>query len=273
MNDSKSEVQEFWDRASCGEELYLPHRTVNGYADQADQRYELEPYIVPFADFDRWKGKQVLEIGVGLGADHQRFAEAGAKLSGIDLTEQAIRHTTLRFKLYGLRSQLRTGDAEQLDFSDNRFDLVYSWGVIHHSPNTKLAATEIMRVLRPGGHFKVMIYNKHSIIGFMLWLRYGLLSGQPFRSLDDLYANHLESPGTKAYTKKEAVQLFVGSEKLRIVTMLTHGDLLEGKAGQRHHGMALTFARIIWPRRLIRFLFPGAGLFMLISGHKPLEQS
>jgi ubiquinone/menaquinone biosynthesis C-methylase UbiE len=271
METPKSDVREFWDKAACGEELYLDAPTVEGYAKQAAQRYKLEPYIVPFADFARWKGKRVLEIGVGLGADHQRFAEAGAKLQGIDLTKQAIHHATLRFELLGLKSQLRTGDAEQLEFSDNEFDLVYSWGVIHHSPDTNKAASDILRVLRPGGHFRVMIYNKYSIVGFMLWLRYALVAGRPFRSLDDIYANHLESPGTKAYTKTEAAQLFMRSEELKIETVLTHGDLLEGEAGQRHRGMVLTIARFLWPRRFISAFFPQSGLFMLISGRKPLR--
>lgn len=266
--ESKSDVREFWDRAACGEELYLTSPTVQGYANQAARRYELEPYIVSFADFSRWKGKRVLEIGVGLGADHQKFAEAGAELWGIDLTDQAIRHTRLRFELLGLNSTLETGDAEQLDFPDNEFDLVYSWGVIHHSPDTKKAATEIRRVLRPGGQYRVMIYNKYSVVGYMLWLRYALLSGRPLRSLNDVYAHHLESPGTKAYTKDEAAQLFGNSDELQIETVLTHGDLLEGRAGQKHQGWVLTLARVLWPRRLIKALFPRRGLFMLISGRK-----
>lgn len=266
---SKEDVREFWDRASCGEDLYLASETREGYAAQAEQRYRLEPYILPFADFPRWKDRKVLEIGVGLGADHQKFAEAGAVLSGIDLTEQAVSHTRRRFALLGLASELATGDAENLPFDDGTFDLVYSWGVIHHSPDTSRAASEILRVLRPGGAFRVMIYHRWSIIGFMLWLRYGLLAGRPGRSLNDLYAHHLESPGTKAYGRAEARRLFEGAENVSIRTVLTHGDLLEGEAGQRHRGRLLDLARRIWPRGLIRAVLPGAGLFMLIEGRKP----
>lgn len=269
MESGKTDVREFWDRAACGEELYLTSVTSDGYAGQAARRYELEPYIVPFADFKRWAGRKVLEVGVGLGADHQRFAEAGAELWGIDLTEQAVRHTARRLELFGLQSTLATGDAENLDFPDNSFDLVYSWGVIHHSPDTGRAAREIMRVLRAGGEFRVMVYNRHSMIGLMLWLRYALFAGRPLRALDDVYAHHLESPGTKAYTREGAALLFQGAEELRIETVLTHGDLLEGEAGQRHRGLLLSVARRLWPRALIRTLFPTAGLFMLISGRKP----
>lgn len=262
------DVADFWDRAACGEELYLSSASAEGYARQASARYQFEPYIIPFADFPRWKSQRVLEIGVGLGADHQRFAEAGAELWGVDLTERAISHTSRRLAMLGLKSNLRVDDAENLSFPDNEFDLVYSWGVIHHSPDTQQVAREIMRVLRPGGEFRVMIYHKYSMIGLMLWLRYALLAGRPFQTLDSLYARYLESPGTKAYTRAEGAQLFAGAVGVHVETMLSHGDLLESEAGQRHRGWVLDVARVIWPRRLIKLLLRGAGLFLLIRGHK-----
>ena len=89
-------------------------------------------------------------MGVGLGADHQRFAAAGARLTGVDLTERAIEHTRQRLAASGLSSQLQTADAENLPFANNSFDIVYSWGVLHHSPNTPKAVDEVWRVLRPG---------------------------------------------------------------------------------------------------------------------------
>jgi 2-polyprenyl-3-methyl-5-hydroxy-6-metoxy-1,4-benzoquinol methylase len=106
MQADKKAVHDFWERAACGEELYLQQAQTAGYLEQARQRYELEPYIEPFADFAGSAGKRVLEIGVGLGADHQRFAQAGAQLSGIDLTERAVAHTRRRLGLFGLQSTL-----------------------------------------------------------------------------------------------------------------------------------------------------------------------
>ncbi len=267
-SSAKEQVRDFWDEAACGENLYLRGTAAEDYAAQAEQRYALEPYIADFARFEAAKDKDVLEIGVGLGADHQRFAAAGARLSGVDLTERAILHTRQRLALFGLASDLRVGDAERLPFDDDSFDLVYSWGVIHHSPETDAAAREILRVLRPGGRFAVMIYHKRSLIGYMLWLRYALLRGRPLTSLDSIYARHLESPGTKAYSPDEARALFPGAVGVEVRTILTHGDLLEGKAGQRHEGPLLAFARRIWPRPLIRRLLPGHGLFLLIEGRK-----
>src|ERR1019366_8006320 len=96
MNPDTQLVHDFWNDASCGEDLYLPSVDRAGYEAQAQARYELEPYIVEFARFDDTRGKRVLEIGIGLGADHERFARAGADLCGIDLTERAVEHTRRR---------------------------------------------------------------------------------------------------------------------------------------------------------------------------------
>ncbi len=269
MSITKADVRDFWDQAACGEKLYLEATDGEGFRKQAVARYALEPYIIPFADFRSAAGKRVLEIGVGLGADHQRFAEAGAVLSGVDLTPRAIELTQRRFAALGLASDLRVGDAENLDYPDATFDIVYSWGVIHHSPDTPRAVDEIFRVLKPGGVAKVMIYHARSLIGVMLWLRYGLAAGRPFTPLRQIYATHLESPGTKAYTVAESRALFRHFENVRLLTRLTHGDLLSSQAGQRHGGALLTLARALWPRWVFRTFFPKNGLFMLIEATKP----
>jgi ubiquinone/menaquinone biosynthesis C-methylase UbiE len=147
----KRQVHDFWNRASCGEDLYLAGQDRAAYAAQAEARYQLEPYIREFAQFEHARGLRVLEIGVGLGADHQRFAQAGADLHGIDLTVRAVEHTRRCLALFGLQSNLSVGDAENLDFPDDSFDLVYSWGVLHHSPDTPKAIAEVHRVLKRGG--------------------------------------------------------------------------------------------------------------------------
>jgi ubiquinone/menaquinone biosynthesis C-methylase UbiE len=264
----KQQVHDFWNEASCGENLYLTQESKAGYEAQAQKRYELEPYILTFAGFADAQGKKVLEIGVGLGADHQQFAEAGAALFGIDLTERAIEHTRQRLAAFGLHSTLSVGDAENLNFPAENFDQVYSWGVLHHSPDTPKAIAEVWRVLKRGGGANIMIYHKWSMIGFMLWIRYALLTLRPWRSLTDIYAQHLESPGTKAYSVAEAKQLFRNFSDVQITTILTHGDLLESGAGQRHQGGLLNLARKLWPRVLIKQFFPSLGLFMLIKAKK-----
>lgn len=268
MDDLKDKVRDFWNEASCGERLLLNAEDKHGYLAQMEKRYSLEPFIEDFARFDDARGRDVLEIGIGLGADHQRFAQAGARLTGIDLTDRAVAHTRRRLSLFGLKSDLRVADAEALPFEEESFDCVYSWGVLHHSPDTARAVDEVWRVLRPGGTARVMIYHKHSLVGYMLWLRYALMAGRPWRSLDDIYAKHLESPGTKAYTVEAARELFARFAEVRIKTVLTHGDLLESDVGQRHRGWLLAVARRFWPRRLLRRALPGHGLFMLIAATK-----
>jgi ubiquinone/menaquinone biosynthesis C-methylase UbiE len=268
MESEKDRVREFWNEASCGEALYLTGSEIAAYEAQASKRYELEPYIETFARFPEAAGKRVLEIGVGLGADHQRFAEAGADLHGIDLTDRAVQHTRQRLAARGLRSSISVGDAESLEFPDDHFDIVYSWGVLHHTPDTGRAVGQVLRVLKPGGRAFIMIYHKWSLIGLMLWVRYALLRLRPWMSLRDVYSRYLESPGTKAYTVEEARQLFNGFASVEIQTVLTHGDLLASDAGQRHGGVLLSMARLLWPRFMIRRLAPGMGLFMLISARK-----
>ena len=196
MTMTKKDVHDFWNSASCGEALYLDPAAADRYQQQARVRYELEPYIPGFADFAGSSGKRVLEIGGGLGADHQRFAESGAVLSGIDLTKRAVEHTRQRLASLGLSSNVAVGDAENLPFADDSFDVVYSWGVLHHSPDTPKAIAEVHRVFVPVGVARIMIYHTWSMIGLMLWVRYGLLRLRPWRSLKSIYAEHLESQGT-----------------------------------------------------------------------------
>ena len=267
MNNLKRKVRDFWNAASCGEKLYLTGEDKVAFNEQRRQRYDLED-IPAFADFPSYHGKVTLEIGVGLGADHQTLAEAGAILTGVDLTERAVEFTRERFKLFELNSNLLVADAEDLPFPDASFDAVYCWGVIHHSPDTVRAVLEIMRVLKPGGFAKIMIYHKYSMVGYMLWLRYGLGALQPWRSLDYIYHHYLESPGTKAYSRREAESLFSGCRSISISTPLGHGDLLTSQAGQRHGGLILKLARLFWPRWFIRRMLPNAGLGMLISLNK-----
>jgi SAM-dependent methyltransferase len=271
--NNKKKVHDFWSISSCGEDMYLLGHGRAGYDAHAKSRYDLEgDLIFPFAKFFESKDLDVLEIGVGLGADHQKFAEAGAKLSGIDLTQKSINHTLRRFSLCGLTSNLSVGDAENLNFTNETFDVVYSWGVLHHSPDTLKAISEVFRVLRFGGNARIMIYNKWSIVGYILWCRYALLRFKPWTSMDEIYSKFLESPGTKAYSIPEARDLFlkIGFVDINISTLLGHGDLLESDVGQRHRGLALSIIRFIWPRWFFRLFMPNFGLFMLIEAKKQI---
>jgi ubiquinone/menaquinone biosynthesis C-methylase UbiE len=266
----KEGVRLFWEKMSCGE-IYAEGDSLAAQLEsQARQRYELEPYLRGFARFEDARGLDVLEVGVGMGADHCELARCSPRsLAGVDFTERAVEFTRERLSLYGFASDLRQADAEKLPFEDRSFDLVYSWGVLHHSPDTQKAVDEVWRVLRPGGRARIMIYHKWSIVGLLLWARYGLAKGRPFISLREIYAQHLESPGTKAYTVREAEQMFRRFTEVRIRPQLAFGDLLEGQVGQRHRGLALSLAKGLWPRSFIRRALPRLGLGLLIEARHP----
>lgn len=268
MNQAKQAVHGFWNSGSCGEVYLSGLDNKDGFERQAQIRYELEPYIFDFAEFYRYKQKKVLEIGVGLGADHQQFAEAGAELTGIDLTPRAVEYTKKRLQTFGLNSDIKVGDAEQLSFSDESFDLVYSWGVLHHSPDTPKAISEVHRVLNKEGTAKIMIYHKYSFVGYIGWIRHALLKGKPFTSLTEVYDKHQESPGTKAYTIEEARELFKPFKEVEIKTILCHGDLLTSYIEPSHKGKLIRIAQFLWPRRIIKAFFKSHGFFMLISAKK-----
>ncbi len=263
-DDQKASVQQFWDAASCGEVYASGSTDQERYESHAHARYSLEPYIADFANFATGRGRDVLEVGVGMGADHAEWARNGPRtLTGIDLTPRAIGHTKTRLAILDRRSRLIVGDAENLPFPNESFDLVYSWGVLHHSPETAKAIREVHRVLRPGGEARTMIYHSRSIVGALLWMRYGLMAGHPGIGLKTIYAEHLESPGTKAYSVSDARALVCMFSTSRVSTQLSFGDLLLGEVGQRHRSVLLGLARRLWPRWLIRRVFADSGLMLL----------
>jgi SAM-dependent methyltransferase len=111
---------------------------------------------------------------------------------------------------------LQRADAEVLPYPEQHFDLVYSWGVIHHSERPEAIVTEVRRVLRPGGVFIGMIYGRYSPAVFKLWVKNALLRGRPWRSFADVVWNHEESIGTKAYTMAETRKLLSGFGRVEL---------------------------------------------------------
>ena len=204
-SELKDQVRDFWGTEPCGTHVAEGEQFSREYYEQIEQyRYEVEPDIFAFAQFTRACGKRVLEVGVGVGTDFLQWVRAGADAYGVDLTEEGIEHVRRRLELYGLKAaELRVADAESLPYEDDYFDLVYSWGVIHHSPDTTKALAELVRVTRPGGTCKIMVYNRHSLGAFYVWAKYALLRGRPWRSIAWCLARFQESPGTKGYTVKE----------------------------------------------------------------------
>lgn len=159
----KERVRAFWQENPCGTKFAdAPPGSLRFYELVEQHRYKKEWHIPKAAGFANAAGMCVLEIGCGLGTDGAQFAKAGASYTGVDLTDAAIELAQKRFTLSQLPGTFRTADAEALDFPDDTFDVVYSHGVLHHTPDTAGAVKEIHRVLKPGGRAIVMLYHRDS---------------------------------------------------------------------------------------------------------------
>ncbi|MGA8169948.1 MAG: methyltransferase domain-containing protein [Methylocystis sp.] len=274
----KERVRGHWEQETCGTRYGEATDRLAWFRDIARSRLALEPYIGAFAGFEEAAGKRVLEIGVGAGADFIEWCRHAEHATGVDLTEAGIALTAERLALEGIpanRFTLTTADAEALPFADASFDIVYSWGVLHHTPGTEQAYREVSRVLKPGGVARTMVYHSRSWTALMLYLSHGLAKGRPFLGLKRAVFEHLESPGTKAYTQSEGYDLAraAGFENVRVETKLGPGDLLEIKPSARYRGALARIAWRLYPRPLIRLLGDRFGLYLLIEGHKPLSPS
>ncbi len=205
LSGFKKKVKNYWNRASCGTEFIKEDKYSKKYFDAIEEfRYKIEPEIFSFAQFTRFRNKKVLEVGVGAGTDFIQWVRSGCKAYGIDLTEEALDNTKKRLSMEGLKAEnLSVADAETISFDSEMFDLVYSWGVIHHSKDPFKILREMIRVTKKGGTIKLMIYNRYSLFSFYRWLMVAFLKGKPFISLKKVLFYNQESYGTKAYTKKE----------------------------------------------------------------------
>ena len=255
----KERVKQFWEESPCGANdaaAISPEDERQFFEAVERQRYSGDDFMPELVGFDQWGGKRVLEVGCGLGTDLLQFARGGAEVYGIDLTQKGAALTQRRLGLYGFTGRLAVADSERLPFKSDYFDLVYSWGVIHHTPDTAAAAREIVRVCKPGGQVLVMIYHRRSLLALQAWLFYGLLRGKPWRSPSRLIAEHVESPGTKVYTPKEARTLFDGLKSVTIQRVVTRYDLRIGR-------------RLFLPARMRAVLPSSLGWFMVVNGVKP----
>lgn len=177
MNSKPSieDVRDFWNTEACGTH-FVPQYTdrKDFYARFREHRYRTEWHLQQLVPFAEAKGKRVLEIGTGNGADGAMFALHGADYTGVDLTEAALEATRRHFAELGLTGTFQKEDAEKLSFTDASFDIVYSHGVLHHTPHTQRAIDEVYRVLKPGGQAIVMLYHRHSFnyhVRIMMWMR------------------------------------------------------------------------------------------------------
>src|ERR1044071_7729688 len=185
--------------------------------------------------FDKFRDARLLEIGCGMGTDLLQFARGGARCTGIDLTPRSIEITRHRFRLYDADGSFMISDGERLPFRDQSFDVVYSNGVLHHTPDTAGAIRELHRVLRVGGIAKVMLYHRNSLNYWVeIVLRRGVFGGEVLRgrSAEEImsrvieFSDHDARPLVKVYSRREARELFSQFSDVRVdVEQLTREEL------------------------------------------------
>ena len=269
------EVREYWEHRLPG--LKHSQEEIGSKAffdDIQKQRYTdafKYKYLQKVAGFDEHRNESVLEVGVGLGTDLVQFAKNGSNVYGIDLASNAIRMTSLRFQQLGLERSLHQASFTNIPFVDNCFDVVYSFGVLHHSEGTQQGIDEIHRVLKPGGRSIIMLYHKGFAYYIRMLLRYGVFKGEFLRhNAQSILNRHSEefsnSPLTKAYSKKEALRLFrqfegVNTECYRIDDYIP----LWGKR--------FSISRILLTRGAYRFSEDLLGWNLIIKANKHAKRS
>lgn len=166
--------------------------------------------------YDAYRGRKVLEVGCGMGAMTMNWAQQGAQMTSLDLTPTAVEQTRRRLEIFGLQGEVMQADGRKLPFDDAQFDYVYSWGVLHHSPNLEQSIAELMRVAKPGAGFGVMLYHRHSFLdAYLVRFLEGFLHYEN-RFLDPLAlasrygdgGREEGNPHTWPITKREAHDLF-----------------------------------------------------------------
>lgn len=236
--DDKQRAREQWSKDPAGAVYGKAHEVGSReFFDEVERhRYqEYAPWMPELMGFNDFAGRRLLEVGCGMGTDLLQFARGGAHVTGVDLTPRSIEISRQHLLLYGESGEFALADCETLPFADESFDVAYSNGVLHHTPDTAGAVREIHRVLRPGGHARVMLYHRRS---FGFWtqviLLQGILKGELLRgnSTADIMSKHVEvnegggRPLVKAYSRREASELFSMFSEVKVqVEQLTRPEL------------------------------------------------
>jgi 2-polyprenyl-3-methyl-5-hydroxy-6-metoxy-1,4-benzoquinol methylase len=210
---STLDVRRYWDNRPCNIRHSPKPVGSREYFDEVETRkYFVEPHIPAFAEFERWRGKRVLEVGCGIGTDSINFARAGAQITAVDLSGESLRLAQQRATVMGVADKIEFAhaDAEELSsaVAGGPYDLVYSFGVIHHTPRPERALAEMRALLAPGGALRVMVYHRYSWKVLSTVVTQG--RGRFWRA-NALIAQHSEAqtgcPVTYAYSRRQAREL------------------------------------------------------------------
>lgn len=213
-----AEIRDYWDENIHDVEITSQPVGSLGFFDELDDyRFDKLSYLPQLVDFDGYRGKDLLEVGCGAGIDLVRFAQGGAKVTGIDLSPAAVELAERNFSHRGLSAKLRVMNGERMEFKPASFDIVYAHGVLQYTANAPQMVAEIWRVLRPSGTAILMVYNRYS---WLNWLSKVLNVG----------LEHEDAPVINKYTRGEFEQMlepFSGysiiAERFPVATRLHHG--------------------------------------------------
>ena len=164
-------VKDYWNNRPCNiRHSNSPVGTKEYFEQVSERKYKVEPHIKEFSGFKNWKGKKVLEVGCGIGTTAVSFAQNGANYTGIELSEESLNLTRQRFETYGLNGHFYLGNAEKLSsiVPVEKYDLIYSFGVIHHSPNPDKIVDEVKKYMSTNSEFRLMLYAKNSWKNIMI---------------------------------------------------------------------------------------------------------
>lgn len=199
-------IRDYWNtRIHDLEMTGHPVGTREFFDDLEEYRYDKLHYLPALVDFAAYRDRTVLEVGCGIGTDLVRFAQGGARVTGIDLSQTAIDLATRNFEWHGLDgADLRVGDGEALPFDTASFDVVYGHGVIQYAADAPRLIAEAHRVLKPGGEAIFMVYNRVS------WLN-------AMSQVMKVKLEHEDAPVLKKYSIGEFRALLSPFESVRIV--------------------------------------------------------
>jgi 2-polyprenyl-3-methyl-5-hydroxy-6-metoxy-1,4-benzoquinol methylase len=216
------QVQSFWDARPCNIRHSRQPIGTREYFDEVERRkYFVEPHIPSFAEFDKWSGKRVLEIGCGIGTDTMNFARAGAQVTAIDLSPKSLEVARQRAAVFGLEDRIRfyCGNSEELNqvVPVEPYDLVYSFGVIHHTPHPERAIEQIKQYLAQNGELRLMVYSRVSYKLFAIMKEEDVWD---MGRIDELIARNSEAqtgcPVTYTYTTPDLQRLLSGFEIIEL---------------------------------------------------------
>jgi ubiquinone/menaquinone biosynthesis C-methylase UbiE len=223
----KERVQDQWDLNPVGSHYVSSGTPFSREWFEAVERHRYgtyAPWMPGVMEFSEHSGHDVLEIGAGMGTDLSQFAKHGARVTDLDLSSGHLELARRNFAARGLDGRFVHHDAETLPFPDGSFDLIYSNGVLHHSPNTSRIVDEIWRVLKPGGRAIIMMYAEHSIYYWreMVWrlgIKQGLLEQLPIGEIMSRYVEISQNdarPLVKVYSAARLRSMFARFESRRI---------------------------------------------------------